>query len=82
MIRRSMNRQSVIVAVLAVAVLLLPFMSRLYADRQQGANHVGRLTVLTTLPVEAVAPLAAEYGRLSCRRRICSLHQRSIRSGK
>ena len=65
MIRRSMNRQSVIVAVLAVAVLLLPFMSRLYADRQQGANHVGRLTVLTTLPVEAVAPLAAEYGRLT-----------------
>ncbi len=65
MIRRSMNRQSIIVAVLAVAVLLLPFMSRLYADRQQGANHVGRLTVLTTLPVEAVAPLAAEYGRLT-----------------
>ncbi|MDO4203896.1 MAG: extracellular solute-binding protein [Selenomonadaceae bacterium] len=65
MIRRSMNRLAAIAAVLVTALLLLPFMSSLYADRQQGANHVGKLTVLTTLPVEAVAPLAAEYGRIT-----------------
>lgn len=52
-------------AVLAATVFLLPFTSWLYADSQQGSKDGGRFTVLTTLPVAAVAPLAEEYGRLT-----------------
>lgn len=65
MIRRSMNGLAAAFILLAIGILLLPVMSRLYADRQQGAKHVGKLTVLTTLPVQVAAPLAEEYGRIT-----------------
>lgn len=63
--RRSKRGIIVFAAVLAATVFLLPFMSWLYADSQRGAKDGGRFTVLTTLPVAAVAPLAEEYGRLT-----------------
>lgn len=61
--RRSMRR--IIAFAVVLAVFLPPFMSWLQADSKRGAKEGGRFTVLTTLPVAAVAPLAEEYGRIT-----------------